>query len=58
MKHIIKWTIHPSRKDKRTGWVSPVKPSEYYYHLMEVTSRRYENARITDNENNFQESGS
>lgn len=34
MKHTIKWTIHPYRKDKRTGWVSSVKQSEYYKYLL------------------------
>ncbi|MFD9627720.1 hypothetical protein [Peribacillus muralis] len=29
MKHVIKWTVNPYRKDKRTGAIHPIQTSRY-----------------------------
>lgn len=47
---MYKWKISEYRKDKRTGVISPVKPSEYYQSLSEGmgwNERKADRERIT-----------
>ncbi|NIK11178.1 hypothetical protein FHR85_000551 [Alkalibacillus almallahensis] len=40
MKYTIKHTVHPHRRDKRTGPLNPVKPSEYFKYLAGEFNRK------------------
>lgn len=41
MKHVIKWTVNPYRKDKRTGAISPVKTSRYLQYAYDELERQF-----------------
>jgi hypothetical protein len=35
------WRVHPDRRDKRTGALSPVKACKYYHHLFAPYKRMF-----------------
>lgn len=41
MNHVIKWTVNPYRKDKRTGVISPVPLSEYGKYTMDEIENQF-----------------
>lgn len=41
MTHVIKWTVNPYRKDKRTGAISPVQLSKYGKYAMDEIDNQF-----------------
>jgi hypothetical protein len=41
MKHVIKWTVNPYRKDKRTGAISPIETSRYLQYAYDELERQF-----------------
>ncbi|AXN40663.1 hypothetical protein [Peribacillus butanolivorans] len=41
IKHLIKWKVDRYRTDKRTGAISPVKPSRYVQYAYDELERQF-----------------
>ena len=50
MKHVIKWTVHPHRQDKRTGVITPVPLTPYGKYTMNEIENMWKKGGNIDEE--------